>query len=110
MIEYNGFIGRITAVEDGVIHGRIANIRDVVSFEATTADELKTAFEESVKAYLAVCEMKRIEPRRNYSGNFRVKMPPELHERVHLLAVKEEVGLNSLIVDAIRTRVSKGRL
>ena len=72
LIEHNEFIGRVTSVEGGVIHGRIANIRYVVSFEAATANGLKTAFEESVSAYLAVCETKRIEPRMSYSGNLRV--------------------------------------
>ena len=110
MIEHNGFIGRVTSVEGGIIHGRIANIRDVVNFEAATADEFKTAFEESVSAYLAVCETKGIKPRMSYSGNLRVRVPPEVHEKAHMLAIKEEVSLNSLIVDAIQSRVARGRL
>lgn len=110
MIKYDGFIGRVTSAEGGVNHGRIANGRDVVNLEAATADELKTAFEESVKAYRAICKTKGIEPRRRYSGDSQIRMPTEVHERAHLLAIKEEVCLNSLIVDAIQARVAKGRL
>ncbi len=109
MIEHEGFIGRITSIEGGVIHGRIANVLDVVTFEGTTADELMTALKESIEEYLCMCRLNEIEPRRRYAGRVLVRMPPELHEEAHALALKDEVSLNSLIVDAIKTRVSKGR-
>ena len=108
MIERDGYIGRITSVEGGVIHGRVANILDVVTFEGTTADELTAAFEESVEEYLAMCKQNGIEPRRSYSGRLLVRMPPDLHEKAHSLALKDEVSLNRLVVDAIKNRVSKG--
>lgn len=109
MIEHDGFIGRITAVKGSVIHGRVTNIPDVVTFEGTTADELTAAFRESIEEYLRMCELNGIEPRRTYSGRALVRMPPELHEKAHTLALREGVSLNSFIVDAIKTRVFKGR-
>lgn len=41
--------------EDGMLHGRIADITDVVTFHAATAEELQRAFEEAVDDYLTVC-------------------------------------------------------
>lgn len=41
--------------EDGLLHGRIAGIRDVVTFHGTTRQALQQAFEEAVDDYLAVC-------------------------------------------------------
>ena len=42
-------------VEDGGLHGRIAGIRDVVTFHGDTPQELQRAFEEAVDDYLSVC-------------------------------------------------------
>jgi predicted HicB family RNase H-like nuclease len=42
-------------VEDGGLHGRIAGIRDLVTFHGETPQELQHAFEEAVDDYLSVC-------------------------------------------------------
>ena len=42
-------------VEDGGLHGRIADIRDVVTFHGETPQDLQHAFEEAVDDYLSVC-------------------------------------------------------
>ena len=42
-------------VEEGGLHGRIAGIRDVVTFHGDTPQELQRAFEEAVDDYLSVC-------------------------------------------------------
>ncbi|EHJ46533.1 hypothetical protein DFW101_0516 [Solidesulfovibrio carbinoliphilus subsp. oakridgensis] len=41
--------------EGGLLHGRIAGIRDMVTFHGQTPPELQRAFEEAVDDYLAVC-------------------------------------------------------
>lgn len=63
--------------EDGVFHGRILGIEDVVTFEATTVDELEKAFRDSVDDYLAFCEEIGKKPDREYSGTLSLRMPPE---------------------------------
>ena len=39
----------------GIFHGEVANVRDVVTFQAATAGELKQAFADSVNDYVAFC-------------------------------------------------------
>jgi len=41
--------------EDGALHGRIAGIRDMVTFHGDTPAALQRAFEEAVDDYLDVC-------------------------------------------------------
>jgi predicted HicB family RNase H-like nuclease len=57
-MEFKGYRGEITAVDEvqGLIHGRVAGIRDVVTFEGTTVKEIVQAFHDSVDDYLAFCE------------------------------------------------------
>ena len=79
MLNYKSYTGSIeTSVEDGVLHGCVLDIKDVITFEGTTIEELKQAFQDSVDDYLEFCqEMGSIgtqisgEPREGYcmAGN-----------------------------------------
>jgi len=50
--------------EDGVLHGRVANIRDVVTFESETLKGLEREFRTSVDVYLDWCAERGKEPNR----------------------------------------------
>jgi predicted HicB family RNase H-like nuclease len=43
-------------------YGEVAGIRDVVTFQAKTLDDLEAAFRESVDDYLAYCASRGEEP------------------------------------------------
>lgn len=51
--EYKNFIGSVTfSSEDEVFHGKIEGIDGLVTYEASTVAELKSAFEEAVEDYI----------------------------------------------------------
>ena len=50
--------------EDGVLHGRVAGIRDVVTFESETLDGLEREFRTSVDVYLDWCAERGVAPNR----------------------------------------------
>jgi predicted HicB family RNase H-like nuclease len=52
--------------------------------------------------FLEVCREKGIEPRRHYSGKFNIRIPPELHERLAILAQAEGKSLNTLAQEALQ--------
>ncbi len=52
-LEYKGYSGSVEySKEDNVFFGKILNIKDLVSFEGDTLDELKNSFIESVNDYV----------------------------------------------------------
>ena len=56
-MNYKSYTGSIeTSVEDGVLHGSVLDIKDVITFEGTTIEELKQAFQDSVDDYLEFCQ------------------------------------------------------
>lgn len=56
MKPYRGYTATIEFDPDErVLHGRVDNIRDVVSFHAASVDQLQVAFEEAVDDYLEFC-------------------------------------------------------
>ena len=62
-MQYKGFAAEIE-YDDSVerFHGRVLDIRDVVSFEGTSIEELKEAFHASVDDYLAFCKEDGVKP------------------------------------------------
>ena len=54
MLEYKGYFGTIEA-DGGIFIGRVAGLRDVVTFEGSTFGEVEQAFRDSIDDYLAFC-------------------------------------------------------
>ena len=58
-MRYKGYIGQVELdAEAGLLHGGVVGIRDVVTFQGTTAEQVERAFRESVDDYLAFCRQR----------------------------------------------------
>jgi predicted HicB family RNase H-like nuclease len=56
MMEYKGYIGRAEFDPQArILHGELIGIRDVVTFQGRSVEELEKAFRDSVEDYLAFC-------------------------------------------------------
>lgn len=53
--------------DDGVLHGRVAGIRDVVTFESETLEGLEREFRISVDVYLEWCAECGLVPNRPHA-------------------------------------------
>jgi predicted HicB family RNase H-like nuclease len=100
MLEYQGYIGTIE-VEDGVFLGRVAGLRDVITFEGTTFAEVKQAFGDSIDDYLAFCAQRGEPPDRAYSGRIPLRISPDTHRRAAMRAQSEGLSLNQWIARQI---------
>lgn len=99
MMKYKGYFGDIKEFDDeaGIIHGEVVGLKDVITFQGTTVQELKKAFHDSVDDYLVWCEERSEKPEKTYSGNFCLRIKPELHAHLALEAVRRGISLNELI-------------
>jgi predicted HicB family RNase H-like nuclease len=109
MMQYKGYTGVITDLDDtqGIIHGEVYGITDVITFQGKTSEELVQAFHDSVEDYLAFCEERSEPPTKPFSGRFLVRILPSLHSRVSLAASKAGKSLNTWVTDAIKSYLSK---
>jgi len=94
--------------ETDQFRGEILGISGGADFYGSSLDELRREFKKSLEIFLEVCNEKGIEPRRQYSGRFNLRIPPELHEK---LAVAAEVqgtslSLNTLAQEALQRSVT----
>lgn len=96
MMEYKGYIGKVEIDEAaGILHGEVINVRDVITFEGTTVEEVQQAFRESVDDYLDFCAQRGESPEKPFSGKFVVRLPVELHRKAYVQARLEDKSLNS---------------
>ena len=110
MMEYKGYLGIVEYdAQSKIFHGDVINTRDVITFQGKTVNEIERAFKESVNDYTAWCEEEGVEPEKPYSGKFNVRLPPELHRQVAILAKKRRVSLNSLVEKALTNEISLAR-
>ena len=104
MMEYKGYIGKVEIDEDaGVLYGEVINVRDVITFEGATVDEVQTAFRESVDDYLAFCAERNEPPEKPFSGKFVVRLPAELHRKAFIQAKLADKSLNGWVTEVLQT-------
>lgn len=57
MLTYKGYNAQIELdVSSGVLHGRVVEIADVITFEGDTEQQAEEEFHKSVDVYLAFCQ------------------------------------------------------
>ena len=101
-MEYKGYFAKVEFDEEAnIFHGEVINLRDVVTFEGATVDELRQAFKDSVDDYLEFCAERGEDPDKPYSGRFVVRIEPELHKSLATEARKKGTSINSLVSEAL---------
>ena len=104
MMEYKGYIGKVEIDDEvGILHGEIINIRDVITFEGVSVDEIQKAFRESVDDYLDFCAQRGESPEKPFSGKFVVRLPAELHRKAYIQAKLSDKSLNGWVTDILQS-------
>jgi predicted HicB family RNase H-like nuclease len=89
------------------LHGEVINLRDVVTFEGETVEEVQLAFRESVEDYLEFCAQRGEEPEKPFSGKFVVRLPVELHRKAYIQARLADKSLNGWVKEVIESAVQE---
>ncbi|MGN8020108.1 type II toxin-antitoxin system HicB family antitoxin [Phyllobacterium sp. 22229] len=98
-MHYKGYEAVIEYDEDAsLFHGEVINLRDVLTFQGTSAAELKQALAGSIEDYLAFCAERGEEPEKPFSGQFVVRAEPILHKAISSAARGAGVSLNKWVV------------
>jgi predicted HicB family RNase H-like nuclease len=102
MLMHKGYVGFVNFDNDAeIFHGEVINTKDIITFQGTSASELKLAFIDSIEDYLAFCKENNEEPDKPFSGKFNVRLKPEIHRDAVIAAKKNGVSLNSWVSHAI---------
>ncbi len=89
-----------------MFRGEILGLSGGADFYGRNPRELRAEFRKSLHVFLEVCREKGIEPRRHYSGKFNLRIPPELHEQLAIVAQAEGKSINTLAQEALQRVVA----
>jgi predicted HicB family RNase H-like nuclease len=107
MMTVDGFKARIEYdAELDMFRGEILGLNGGADFWGKNPKELRAEFKKSLQVFLDVCREKGIEPRRSYSGKFNLRISPDLHEKLAIVAEAEGKSINALAQEALRIRVA----
>ena len=86
-MEYRGYTGHAEFDEEAeLFHGEVLDLRDSITFQGTSVEELEREFRNSIDDYLEFCEERGEEPDRPFSGRLMLRLPPNLHRGVYVRA------------------------
>ena len=105
MMEYKGYMGEVTYdAQAKIFHGEVLGLKDVITFQGTTVEELEQAFRDSIDDYIVWCKERGEEPEKTFSGNIRIRISPDLHAKLSQAAVIHGMSLNSLIIEKLQKK------
>jgi predicted HicB family RNase H-like nuclease len=89
-----------------LFRGEILGLNGGADFYGKNPKELRAEFRKSLGIFLDVCKEKGIEPRRHFSGKFNLRIAPELHEQLAIVAQAEGKSINALVQETMRERLA----
>lgn len=97
-MSYRGYEAKVEYDDEaGLFHGEVVNLRDVITFQGRSVDELKQALADSVEDYLAFCAARGEDPEKPLSGQFIVRVDPVVHRAIATAARRAGLSLNKWV-------------
>ena len=98
-MKYKGYTGSVEySEEDNCLYGKVMGMsRTGITYEGQDVNELRRDFEGAIDDYLPSCAARGVEPTKPYSGTFNVRVSPEIHSAIAILAQKAGLSINALI-------------
>ena len=106
MMKYKGYIGHVEYDDEAkIFHGEVVGLRDVITFQGRSVEDLERSFKDSIEDYLNWCKERGEKPEKTFSGTFNLRIPPELHAKLALHAKTIGISLNSYVTEKLRSVV-----
>ena len=81
--------------------GEFVGLNGGADFYAQDIASLRREGEISLKVFLEMCREDGVEPRREYSGKFNLRVSPQLHAAVAMRAAADDKSLNQWVADVL---------
>ena len=96
MMKYKDYIGHVEYDDKAkVFHGEVIGLKDVITFQGLTVDELELSFRDSIDDYLSWCKERGEKPEKTFSGTFNLRISPDLHAQLVIQAKEMGTSLNN---------------
>ena len=108
IMEVDGFKAKIEFdPELDLFRGEILGLNGSADFYGKSPASLRKEFKNSLKVFLEVCKEKGIEPTREYSGKFNLRIPPKLHSEISAKAAASNKSINQWVAEILEESVNE---
>jgi len=102
MLKHKSYTGKFEYdSEKDILSGRVIDVNAVITFHGTSIKEIKKGFIDSVDTYLETCAIKKVSPKKSFSGNVRLRIDPGVHQKAYIEAKNRGESLNQFILEAM---------
>ena len=106
VMEVDGYKAKIEFdPELDLFRGEILGLNGSADFYGKSPSSLRKEFRNSLKVFLEVCEENGIEPTKEYSGKFNLRIPPRLHSEISVKAASENKSINQWVAEVLEESV-----
>ena len=107
VMEVDGFKAKIEFdPELDLFRGEILGLNGSADFLGKSPASLRKEFRNSIKVFLEVCEEQGIEPMKEYSGKFNLRIPPSLHSEISARATAADKSINQWVAEVLKQSVN----
>ncbi len=108
IMELNGYKAKIEFDSDlDLFRGEILGLNGGADFYGKNPASLRKEFKNSLKVFLEICEEKGIEPQKEYSGKFNLRIPPRLHSEISAKANAANKSINQWVAEILEESVNE---
>lgn len=102
MLTYKGYTAKVEIdTEAGLLHGRVVDINDTITFEGKTVDDIRQEFHTSVDRYLEFCNELGQQPDKPFSGKLPFRTTPDVHRAIYLAAMQMDKSINAWMEEVL---------
>ena len=102
VLKYKGYNGTVEYdSEDDLLIGHIIGINDSINYHGASIEEIKASFIDAVENYISLCEKIGKVPEKEYSGRFTIRIDPNCHKKIALIAETQKISIGKVIEDAV---------
>jgi len=106
-MKYKGYESVIKySDEDETFVGEVINTQDILIFDGNNILEVETSFHAVVDEYIEDCKAESKHPNKAFSGQFVMRIKPELHQELFAKAKHAGLSLNAFISQKLSETVS----
>lgn len=88
-----------------MFRGEFIGLNGGADFYAKDIDGLRKEGKISLKVFLEMCREDGVEPRKEYSGKFNLRVPANLHAEIATRAAATGKSLNQWLIDLLRENI-----
>jgi predicted HicB family RNase H-like nuclease len=99
---YKNYKAKIIYLEkENIFHGEVINIKDVITFQGTTVNELKQEFIVSIEDYFEFCKSRNEKPELPFNGFIYLQIPIESQQKLFNAARNSGMEFEDWIMDIL---------